>query len=315
MKYQAITLIGPTASGKTSLALRLAEYCPIEIISMDSALIYCGMDIGTAKPSLQERSGIPHHLIDIRTPLESYNAADFVADAVCLAYEIKQRHHVPVIVGGTMMYYTSLINGLNQLPSANATVRSLLQQEKSQYGLPFLYQQLCQCDPITAQKLSPNDSQRIERALEVFRITGSPMSWLLNQKKEVPLKVATMALIPEPREKLHHHIEQRFHQMVNNGFLEEVQQLKKIYPELNENYPSMRSVGYRQAWQYLQGTLKDSASWIEQGIFASRQLAKRQITRLRALSPEWTVNPYEQTETEIMQILLKQANMMLKAWQ
>ena len=288
-------IIGATATGKTALALALAEKLPIEIISMDSALIYQDMNIGTAKPTLAEQSLCPHHLIDIKTPLQAYSAADFVADCVRLCSEIQQRQHIPLIVGGTMMYFRALTQGLNNLPSADNAVRAVLQEEKQQYGLSYLYNELQKIDPPTAHKLKPTDSQRIERALEVFRITGTPMSVLLEEKQTPTLNVQAFALMPNDRKQLHLAIEKRFNTMINNGFLDEVGYLKTKYPTLTLDYPSMRCVGYRQAWQHLQGET-DFQTFVEQGIAATRQLAKRQITWLRSFhlpiydyahNPQW----------------------------
>ena len=264
-------IIGATATGKTALALALAEKLPIEIISMDSALIYQDMNIGTAKPSLAEQSLCPHHLIDIKTPLQAYSAADFVADCVRLCGEIQQRQHIPLIVGGTMMYFRALTQGLNNLPSADNAVRAVLQEEKQQYGLSYLYNELQKIDP------------------------GTPMSVLLEEKQTPTLNVQAFALMPNDRKQLHLAIEKRFNTMINNGFLDEVGYLKTKYPTLTLDYPSMRCVGYRQAWQHLQGET-DFQTFVEQGIAATRQLAKRQITWLRSFhlpiydyahNPQW----------------------------
>ena len=276
-------IIGATATGKTALALALANDLPIEIISMDSALIYCDMNIGTAKPTAAELATCPHHLIDIKTPLQSYSAADFVADCVRLCGEITSRGNIPLIVGGTMMYFRALTQGLNNLPSADESVRSVLQDEKERLGLNYLYNELQKIDPITAAKIKPNDSQRIERALEVFRITGTAMSVLLNEQQTPALNVTAIGLMPNDRKCLHAAIEKRFNTMINNGFLDEVGTLKKKYPTLTLDYPSMRCVGYRQAWQHLSGET-DFKTFVNQGIAATRQLAKRQITWLRSFN-------------------------------
>ncbi|MBO4576932.1 MAG: tRNA (adenosine(37)-N6)-dimethylallyltransferase MiaA [Neisseriaceae bacterium] len=276
-------IIGATATGKTALALALANDLPIEIISMDSALIYCDMNIGTAKPTAAELATCPHHLIDIKTPLQSYSAADFVADCVRLCGEIQARGNIPLIVGGTMMYFRALTQGLNNLPSADNAVRAALQDEKERLGLNYLYNELQKIDPITAAKIKPNDSQRIERALEVFRITGTAMSVLLNEQQTPALKVNAIGLMPNVRQQLHTAIEKRFNTMIDNGFLDEVGTLKKKYPTLTLDYPSMRCVGYRQAWQHLSGET-DFKTFVNQGIAATRQLAKRQITWLRSFN-------------------------------
>ena len=276
-------IIGATATGKTALALALANDLPIEIISMDSALIYCDMNIGTAKPTAAELATCPHHLIDIKTPLQSYSAADFVADCTRLCGEIQSRGNIPLIVGGTMMYFRALTQGLNNLPSADDGVRSVLQDEKERLGLNYLYNELKKIDPDTAAKIKPNDSQRIERALEVFRITGTAMSVLLNEQQTPALKVNAIGLMPNDRKCLHLAIEKRFNTMIDNGFLDEVGRLKTKYPNLNLDYPSMRCVGYRQAWQHLSGET-DFQTFVNQGIAATRQLAKRQITWLRSFN-------------------------------
>ena len=276
-------IIGATATGKTALALALANDLPIEIISMDSALIYCDMNIGTAKPVATELATCPHHLIDIKTPLQSYSAADFVADCTRLCGEIQARGNIPLIVGGTMMYFRALTQGLNNLPSADESVRSVLQDEKERLGLNYLYNELQKIDPITAAKIKPTDSQRIERALEVFRITGTAMSVLLNEQQTPALKVNAIGLMPNVRHQLHTAIEKRFNTMIDNGFLDEVGCLKTKYPNLNLDYPSMRCVGYRQAWQHLAGET-DFKTFVNQGIAATRQLAKRQITWLRSFN-------------------------------
>ena len=223
-------IIGATATGKTALALALANVLPIEIISMDSALIYQDMNIGTAKPTAAELATCPHHLIDIKTPLQSYSAADFVADCVRLCGEIQSRGNIPLIVGGTMMYFRALTQGLNNLPSADESVRSVLQDEKERLGLNYLYNELQKIDPITAAKIKPNDSQRIERALEVFRITGTAMSVLLNEQQTPALKVNAIGLMPNDRKHLHTAIEKRFNTMIDNGFLDEVGRLKQNTP-------------------------------------------------------------------------------------
>ena len=291
-QFSALAILGPTASGKTALALRLAEYFPCEIISLDSALVYRDMDIGTAKPSLDERASVPHHLIDIISPLNTYSAADFVRDCVQLVADIRARGRIPLIVGGTMMYFNALTQGLNDLPDADEQIRATLQAQKEQFGLAFLYQRLQQCDPITAARLKENDSQRIERALEVFELTGKPLSTHLQTAQSVaPLRVHTITLIPEQRALLHEQINRRFEIMLQQGFLDEVIELKRKYPELNENMPSMRCVGYRQAWAYLAGEM-DKNAFVAQGQAATRQLAKRQLTWLRKLPANHILDPF-----------------------
>lgn len=289
---KALALLGPTASGKTQLALQLAEVFPIEIISLDSALVYRDMNIGTAKPSLAERAAVPHHLIDIISPLESYSAAEFVADCVRLVGDIHHRGKLPLIVGGTMMYFQALTQGLNALPAADATTRSILQADKAAYGLAHLYARLQQIDPITAERLEPADSQRIERALEIFMLTGQPLSQHFAQQAAYspPLDLCTIALIPEDRAQLHTQIARRFELMLQQGFLDEVRALQGRYPELHPNLPSMRCVGYRQAWDFLTGHT-DYVDFISQGIAATRQLAKRQLTWLRKIPLAHSLNP------------------------
>lgn len=291
-KPKALALLGPTASGKTALALRLAEFLPIEIISIDSALVYRGMDIGTAKPSAQEQNQVPHHLIDIRSPLENYSAADFATDCVRLCREIHLRGKLPLIVGGTMMYYHALTNGLNPLPSADEALRTKLQDEKNRYGLAHLYRRLQEADPATAARLNPADSQRIERALEIWLLTGKPLSahFAEQQAYEMPLDMHTATLFPEQRHRLHEKIEQRFAAMLAGGFLDEVKSLQTHYPQLTPDMPSMRCVGYRQAWDYLAGQT-DYETFASKGVAATRQLAKRQITWLRKLPADTLVNP------------------------
>ena len=290
---KAFALLGPTASGKTGLALALAQQLPLEIISLDSALVYRDMDIGTAKPSAAERAMVPHHLIDILSPLESYSAAQFVADCVRLVQDIHARGRWPLIVGGTMMYYQALTQGLNALPSADASVRSALQAQKQQYGLAHLYARLQQVDPHTAARLAAHDSQRIERALEIWQITGKPLSeHFAVQAAACPsLDLATVALIPAERRPLHAAIERRFKQMLDHGFLDEVRRLQAEYPGLHPDLPSMRCVGYRQAWAHLNGAT-DRPTFVAQGIAATRQLAKRQLTWLRKLAPDGGLDPY-----------------------
>ena len=290
---KAFAILGPTAGGKTALALKIAEALPVEIISLDSALVYRDMDIGTAKPTAAELDAVPHHLIDIIPPTESYSAAEFVSDCVQLAEEIRARGRLPLIVGGTMMYFHALTEGLNDLPEADAAVRARLQEEKQQYGLAHLYQSLQTIDPETAGRLKPNDSQRIERALEVYRLTGKPLSAHFAEKAEYtpPLDLCTTALIPENRALLHENIARRFTQMLEQGFIDEMRALRQKYPELTADMPSMRCVGYRQAWDYLE-SLTDYDTFVEKGIAATRQLAKRQLTWLRKIPLAHSIDPY-----------------------
>lgn len=290
---KAFAILGPTASGKTGLALKIAETLPVEIISLDSALVYRDMDIGTAKPTAAELAAVPHHLINIISPLEAYSAAQFVADCVRLVDEIHARGRLPLIVGGTMMYFHALTEGLNDLPEADATIRAQLQADKAAHGLAHLYQRLEAIDPDTAGRLKAGDSQRIERALEVFMLTGKPLSQHFSEKQShtPPLDLCTIALIPENRALLHTQIGKRFEQMLAQGFLDEMHTLKSRYPELTADMTSMRCVGYRQAWDYLDG-LTDYDTFVEKGIIATRQLAKRQLTWLRKIPFAHAIDPY-----------------------
>ena len=282
-KPLAIFLMGPTASGKTDLAIQLRQHLPIEVISVDSALIYRGMDIGTAKPSKAELALAPHRLIDICDPAESYSAANFRTDALREMQEISAQGKIPLLVGGTMLYYKALLEGLSPLPSADEKVRSEIEAKSALIGWDGLHQELSKIDPISAQRINPNDSQRINRALEVFYLTGKTLTELTAQKGEaLPYDILQFAIAPEQREVLHRRIEQRFHKMIELGFQQEVEKLYRR-PDLNENLPSIRCVGYRQMWEYLRGDY-DHDEMVFRGICATRQLAKRQITWLRG----WT---------------------------
>ena len=282
-KPLAIFLMGPTASGKTDLAIQLRQQLPVEVISVDSALIYRGMDIGTAKPSKAELALAPHRLIDICDPAESYSAANFRTDALREMQEISAQGKIPLLVGGTMLYYKALLEGLSPLPSADEKVRSEIEAKAALIGWGGLHQELSKIDPISAQRINPNDSQRINRALEVFYLTGKTLTELTAQKGEaLPYDILQFAIAPEQREVLHLRIEQRFHKMIELGFQQEVEKLYRR-PDLNENLPSIRCVGYRQMWEYLRGDY-DNDEMVFRGICATRQLAKRQITWLRG----WT---------------------------
>lgn len=296
-----LCILGPTASGKSALAMALAAERPcIELISMDSALIYRGMDIGSAKPTAAEQQQVRHHLIDILDPAESYSAARFVQDASQAAREIRSRGNIPVVVGGTMLYYKAYVDGLDDLPSAPLAIRQAIAQEAEQIGWPALHQQLSAIDPPTAQRLQPNDAQRISRALELYRFTGRPMSMLIaesqprqtqNNADREPLSV--VALMPQDRGLLHERIASRFHEMLAAGFLEEVRKLK-ARGDLTPEMPSMRCVGYRQAWDYLDDKITYDA-FVAAGIAATRQLAKRQITWLRSFQSIEKVDPFDRT--------------------
>jgi len=273
--------MGPTASGKTALAVSLVERFPLEIISVDSALVYRGMDIGTAKPDAATLARAPHHLLDIRDPTETYSAAAFCDDARRLMADIAARGMGPLLVGGTMLYFRALLQGLDDLPRADAALRKELEAEAAARGWPALHAELAVVDPATAARLAPNDSQRIGRALEVFRLSGTPMSALLDRvQSELPYRVLQLALIPSDRAVLHQRIAARFDAMLAEGLIDEVDTLRRRYA-LNADLPSMRAVGYRQAWAYLDGEI-DLKDLREQGIAATRQLAKRQLTWLRS---------------------------------
>jgi len=279
----AVAIMGPTASGKTAAALAIAQQVPCEIISVDSALVYRGMDIGTAKPSKEELAAVPHHLIDIIDPLDSYSVAQFRTDTLRLVAEISSRGKVPLLVGGTMLYYKGLADGLDDLPGADAALRAQLDEEAARIGWPAMHARLAQIDPETAARLKPADAQRIQRALEVHALSGKPMSELLAQreKEELPFDLVSFALEPSDRAWLHERIARRFDIMLDSGFLDEVKTLR-ARGDLHLGLPSIRCVGYRQAWEYLDGSI-GYAAMRETGIIATRQLCKRQLTWLRAM--------------------------------
>lgn len=287
-KPDAVMIIGPTASGKSALSLEIARRIPVEIISMDSALVYRGMDIGTAKPTLEERSVCPHHLIDIRDIGESYSAAEFLEDTLRLVPEIRARGRVPLIVGGTMLYAKALRDGLNDMPSSTPEVRAEVAEEAARLGWPAMHAELARVDPTTARRLAPNDSQRIGRALEVFRMTGRPISAFHEEKTESPLQCVTIGILPENRKELHARIEARFDAMLRDGFLDEVRALMKR-PDFDPDSPAMRAVGYRQAVDFLSGRY-DASAFRLAGIAATRQLAKRQITWMRGWDMDFVKN-------------------------
>ena len=278
-----LAIAGPTASGKTAAALAIAARWPVEIVSVDSALVYRGMDIGTAKPSAAERAAVPHHLIDTVDPTDSYSAAQFVTDAQRLIADIRARGRTPLLVGGTMLYLKALLEGLNDIPAANPEIRAQIQQEAEQLGWPTLHARLAQVDPQTAARLAPGDSQRIGRALEVWTATGQTLtSFHQSAKANAPdWHIPVISLEPIDRAWLHQRIALRFEQMMSAGFLDEVRQLK-ARGDLHADLPSMRCVGYRQAWEGLDAGWS-AAEICERGIFATRQLAKRQITWLRSM--------------------------------
>jgi tRNA dimethylallyltransferase len=276
-----LCLMGPTGAGKTNLALALAERYPIEIISVDSAMVYRGMDIGTAKPMADELAAVPHHLIDICDPSEAYSAERFASDAKDCIEQIRARGHIPVCVGGTMLYYRALQQGLHDLPEASQEIREQLQQTLNEKGLAHLHATLSEVDPASAERIHPNDPQRILRALEVFYATGTPLSehWQQQKPTNDDLSFMNIALAPNDRAVLHARIEQRLDAMLAAGFIKEVMALH-ARGDLSLDCPSMRAVGYRQVWQYLEGEL-DQATMREKAIIATRQLAKRQLTWLR----------------------------------
>ncbi|GAB3288402.1 tRNA (adenosine(37)-N6)-dimethylallyltransferase MiaA [Pseudidiomarina andamanensis] len=279
-KPYVICLYGPTAAGKTGLAIALTQHLPCDIISVDSALIYRGMDIGTAKPTVEELAQAPHRLINICDPAESYSAAQFAADARREIDSIIAAGRIPLLVGGTMLYFKALLEGMSKLPEADATIRAQLTQELEQKGSEALHAELQQIDPQSAQRIHPNDPQRLLRALEVYRISGKPISELTAERHgALPYPIIQMAVAPSDRAVLHERIALRFRQMVEQGFIEEVEQLRQR-SDLHIDMPSIRCVGYRQAWQYLDGEF-DFEEMINRGIFATRQLAKRQLTWLR----------------------------------
>ena len=282
---KAIFLMGPTASGKTGAAVELIEKLPVEIISVDSALVYRDMNIGTAKPDADTLAKAPHHLIDIIDPTSAYSAAYFRNDALRLMADIKARGKIPLLVGGTMLYFKALQGGLSGLPEANQEVRARLDARAALIGWPAMHEKLALIDATTAGRLQPNDAQRIQRALEVFEITGESMTELYaNQTSETfPYELLKIALVPSDRKKLHERIALRFDQMLSAGFADEVRALKTKYPELTPDSTSMRCVGYRQTLDHLAGDY-DVAELRDRGIFATRQLAKRQLTWLRGMN-------------------------------
>ena len=285
-----ICLAGPTASGKSAASLLIAQHVPVEIISVDSALVYRGMDIGTAKPTPAELALVPHHLIDIIDPAQSYSAAQFVADATRLIADIQSRGKLPLLVGGTMLYFKALFNGLDDMPPADAKVRAQIDSEAAAQGWPAMHAQLAQVDAITAARLSPNDSQRIQRALEVYRSTGKPLSAYHKQapaatgnaaSEATALHAPLISLEPIERAWLHARIAQRLEVMLNSGLVDEVKALR-ARGDLHLDLPSMRCVGYRQTWEMLDGVFP-AAELQDRCIFATRQLAKRQITWMRSM--------------------------------
>lgn len=288
----AIFLMGPTAAGKTDLAIELTKVLPCELISVDSALVYRGMDIGTAKPSKEILAEYPHRLIDILDPAESYSAAEFRRDALEAMADITARGKIPLLVGGTMLYYKALVEGLAEMPAADPDVRAQIEEEAARLGWQALHDQLAVIDPVSAARIHPNDPQRLSRALEVYRVSGQSMTALRLQqsaqsteaaasgRQQLPYTVANLAIAPANRQALHERIKQRFTLMLEQGFIDEVVALRRR-SDLHNGLPSIRAVGYRQVWDYLDGKLTQ-AEMQERGIIATRQLAKRQFTWLRS---------------------------------
>ena len=302
-----LCIVGPTGAGKTHLAMSLAEYAKsidltIELISMDSALVYRGLDIGSAKPTKAEQAAVIHHLIDILEPTEVYSAARFAKDAKRLCEEIRGRGNIPVVVGGTMLYWRAWAHGLSSLPTANPEIRARLDEEGKTLGWPAMHAKLAEVDPETAARLEPNDSQRVQRALEVFEISGKPMSALLadspsedgREGSAIPDWIKLVSLEPSDRKRLHQNLEKRFDEMLLAGFLDEVKILR-TNPKLHADLPAIRSVGYRQAWEYLNEEI-DAEQMRYKALAATRQLGKRQLTWLRAIAGRNTFDPFNSEE-------------------
>jgi len=302
-----LCIVGPTGAGKTHLAMSLAEHAmsiglTLELVSMDSALVYRGLDIGSAKPTKAEQAAVVHHLIDILEPTEVYSAARFAKDAKRLCEEIRNRGNIPVVVGGTMLYWRAWAHGLSTLPTGNPEIRSRLDEEGKAIGWPAMHAKLAQVDPETAARLKPNDSQRVQRALEVFEITGKPMSALLadspsedgREGSAIPAWIHLVSLEPSDRKRLHQNLEKRFDEMLLAGFLDEVKALRNN-SALHADLPAIRSVGYRQAWEFLNGEI-DAEQMRYKALAATRQLGKRQLTWLRAIAGRKTFDPFNSEE-------------------
>lgn len=304
-----LCIVGPTGAGKTSLAMALAEQSrargvTIELISMDSALVYRGLDIGSAKPSLAERAAVAHHLIDILDPTEAYSAARFAHDAKRLEMEIRRRGNVPVIVGGTMLYWRAFAYGLSALPPADPVIRARLDARGNTLGWPAMHAELMKLDPITAARLEPNDSQRVQRALEVLESTGKPMSaWLAESPSDdgrsgsaIPSSLRLVSLEPLDRAQLHQNLETRFDAMLVSGLIDEVNVLRAM-PGIHADLPALRAVGYRQVWEYLEGQI-NAEQMRYKALAATRQLGKRQLTWLRAIEGRTAFNPFDQSQLQ-----------------
>ena len=301
--FSTICIVGPTGAGKTHLAMSLAKYAKsisrtVELISMDSALVYRGLDIGSAKPTKAEQASVIHHLIDILDPTEVYSAARFAKDAKRLCEEIRLRGNIPIVVGGTMLYWRAWAHGLSSLPPANSEIRVRLEEQAKEIGWPAMHERLAQVDAVTASRLKPNDSQRVQRALEVFEITGKPMSSLLAESPSedgregsaIPPWIHLVSLEPSDRARLHLNLEKRFDEMLSSGLIEEVEVLRKN-TALHADLPAVRSVGYRQVWEYLDGQI-DREQMRYKALAATRQLGKRQLTWLRAIAGRNTFDPF-----------------------
>ena len=306
----AIFIMGPTASGKTGLAVELCQHLPVELISVDSALVFKDMDIGTAKPVASILARAPHHLIDLIPPTEVYSAATFRNDALKLMAEITARGKIPLLVGGTMLYFKALQGGLSQLPEADPNVRQKLDAQAAQIGWPAMHDKLAEIDPETAARLEPADAQRVQRALEVYEISGKTMTELhqSSMSDKLPYQLLKIALIPSDRSVLHDRIAIRFDDMLKQGFVDEVKRLLLKYPSLNADMPSMRCVGYRQALEHLAGNY-DVAELRDRGIFATRQLAKRQLTWLRGMADTFEVDCLD---PKMLETVLNEINQVIK---
>ena len=302
-----LCIVGPTGAGKTHLAMALAEHAKsigqtLELISMDSALVYRGLDIGSAKPTKAEQAAVQHHLIDILDPTESYSAARFASDAKRLCQEIRGRGNIPVVVGGTMLYWRAWAHGLSSLPPADPEIRARLDEQGKAIGWPAMHSVLAKVDPVTATRLQPNDSQRVQRALEVYEITGKPMSELLadspsedgREGSAIPPWIDLVSLEPSDRKRLHLNLEKRFDEMLAAGFMDEVKVLR-ANTGLHADLPAIRSVGYRQAWEFLNGEI-DAEEMRYKALAATRQLGKRQLTWLRAIDGRKTFDPFNPEE-------------------
>jgi tRNA dimethylallyltransferase len=315
-----LCIVGPTGAGKTYLAMALAEHAKsigqiVELISMDSALVYCGLDIGSAKPTKSEQLAVQHHLIDILEPTKSYSAAHFANDAKRLCKEIRARGNIPVVVGGTMLYWRAWAHGLSLLPPADPKIRARLDSQGKTMGWPAMHAELAKVDPVTARRLQPNDSQRVQRALEIYELTGKPMSELLadapsedgREGSAIPEWIDLVSLEPSDRSRLHQNLEKRFDEMLARGLLEEVKALRKN-PELHADLPAIRSVGYRQVWEYLSGDI-DQTEMRYKALAATRQLGKRQLTWLRAINDRKTFDPFNPDELQAALEYCKQSLM------